>query len=211
MLGGDHSIAWPDVSGVADVYGAGRVAVLHFDAHPDSEPTHSNLVSYAYSHGTPVRRLIESGTVRGDRYIQLGLRGYWPDPETLHWMRDQGMTWYLMDDILDRGLDASLDDAFTLAADGTDGAFLSIDIDVVDPMSAPGTGAPEPGGLLPRELLRAVRRACLDLDVVGLEVVEVSPVHDPAHMTSHLANRVVLEALSAIAVRRGAEDRNPPR
>jgi agmatinase len=93
-----------------------------------------------------------------------------------------------------------LDDGF--ATDDCDGVFLSVDIDVCDPGHAPGTGTPEPGGLSARELLDAVRRICLEVPVVGVDVVEVSPPYDHADITAALANRVVLEALSAIARKR---------
>jgi agmatinase len=100
------------------------------------------------------------------------------------------------------GLDQCLTEAFAIATDDCDGVFLSVDIDVCDPGHAPGTGTPEPGGLTARELLDSVRRICLELPVVGVDVVEVSPPYDHADVTAALANRVVLEALSAIARRR---------
>jgi agmatinase len=88
--------------------------------------------------------------------------------------------------------------------------FLSVDIDVCDPGHAPGTGTPEPGGLTARQLLDSVRRICLELPVVGIDVVEVSPPYDHADITAALANRVVLEALSAIARKRRDERGEPP-
>ena len=97
-----------------------------------------------------MRRLIESGAVRGDRFLQLGLRGYWPEPETLEWMAGQRMRSFEMTEVVARGLDACLDDAFAIATDECDGVFLSVDVDVVDPGMAPGTGTPEPGGLTGR-------------------------------------------------------------
>ncbi|GAA4361287.1 agmatinase [Actinomadura verrucosospora] len=199
VLGGDHTIAWPDAAGVADHLGAGRVSMVHFDAHADTGDV--NLGSLV-GHGQPMRRLIESGAVRGDRFLQLGLRGYWPGPETLEWMAAQGMRSYEMSEIVARGLDECLTEAFEIATDECDGVFLSVDIDVCDPGHAPGTGTPEPGGLTGRELLDAVRRVTYELPVVGVDVVEVSPPYDNADITSALANRVVLEALSGIARRR---------
>src|SRR5450432_2777510 len=199
VLGGDHSIALPDVTGVARHHGFGRVAVLHFDAHADTGDIQFGSL---YGHGQPMRRLIESGAVRGDRFLQIGLRGYWPEPETLDWMAAQGMRSYEMTEVGARGLGAVLDEAFTIARDDGDAVFLSVDIDVCDPAHAPGTGTPEPGGLTARELLDAVRRICLELPVVGVDVVEVSPPYDHADITALLANRVVLEALSGIAARR---------
>ncbi len=199
VLGGDHAIAFPDAKGVANVLGAGRVSMLHFDAHAD---TGDIAFGSLWGHGQPMRRLIESGAVRGDRFLQIGLRGYWPGPETLDWMAAQHMRSFEMTEIGVRGLTACLDEAFTLATDGCDGVFLSVDIDVCDPAHAPGTGTPEPGGLSARDLLDSVRRICLELPVAGVDVVEVSPPYDSADITAALANRVVLEALSAIALRR---------
>jgi agmatinase len=202
VLGGDHSIALPDVQGVARHVGWGRVAVVHFDAHAD---TGEGQWGSLYGHGTPMRRLVESGAVRGDRFLQIGLRGYWPGPDTLAWMAEQGFRSYEMTEVVARGLDACLTEAFAIATDDCDGVFLSVDVDVVDPGMAPGTGTPEPGGLTSRQLLDAVRRCALELPVVGLDVVEVAPAYDSAEVTAFLANRVVLEALSGIAARAGIE------
>ena len=202
VLGGDHSIAYPDAKGVANVLGHGRVSMIHFDAHADTGDIEFGSL---WGHGQPMRRLIESGALRGDRFLQIGLRGYWPEPETLAWMAAQGMRSYEMTEIVARGLDECLTEAFATATDDCDGVFLSVDIDVCDPGHAPGTGTPEPGGLSARQLLDAVRRICLELPVVGIDVVEVAPPYDHAEITAALANRVVLEALSALARRRKDE------
>ena len=197
-LGGDHTVAWPDAAGVAQHVGAGRVSMIHFDAHADTgDIEFGSLIG----HGQPMRRLIESGAVRGDRFLQLGLRGYWPPPETLDWMAAQGMRSYEMTEIVARGFDVCLTESFGIAMDGCAGVFLSVDIDVCDPGHAPGTGTPEPGGLTSRELLDAVRRIAYELPVLGMDVVEVSPPYDHAEITAFLANRVVLEALSGMARR----------
>jgi agmatinase len=199
ILGGDHTIAFPDATGVARHVGWGRVSMIHFDAHADTGEDHWGQL---HGHGTPMRRLVESGAVRGDRFLQIGLRGYWPGPETLAWMAERGFRSYEMTEVVARGLDECLTEAFAIATDDCDGVFLSVDIDVCDPGHAPGTGTPEPGGLSARQLLDAVRRIGYELPVVGMDVVEVSPPYDHADITSFLANRVVLEALSAIARRR---------
>ena len=199
VLGGDHTIALPDVTGVARHVGWGRVSVIHFDAHAD---TGDSQMGSLYGHGTPMRRLIESGACRGDRFLQIGLRGYWPEPATLDWMAGQGMRSFEMSEVVSRGLDAVLDEAMTIATDECDAVFLSVDVDVVDPGSAPGTGTPEPGGLTSRQLLDAVRRIAMETPVGGVDVVEVSPPYDHAEITAYLGNRIVLEALGGIAWRR---------
>ncbi len=201
-------MTWPDVTGVArggDRWG--RVAVIHFDAHADTgDIEFGSLIG----HGQPMRRLIESGAARGDRFLQIGLRGYWPPPEILDWMAEQRMRSYEMTEIVTRGLQECLTEAFAIALDECDGVFLSVDIDVCDPGHAPGTGTPEPGGLSSRQLLDAVRRICYELPVVGMDVVEVSPPFDHADITALLGNRVVLEALTAMA-RRRKDDRDGTR
>jgi agmatinase len=199
VLGGDHTIALPDATGVARHYGFGRISMIHFDAHAD---TGDSNFGHLHGHGQPMRRLIESGAIRGDRFLQIGLRGYWPEPATLNWMAAQRMRSYEMTEIVARGLTECLTESFAIALDDCDGIYLSVDIDVADPGHAPGTGTPEPGGLSGRALLDSVRRICYELPVVGVEVVEVAPPYDHADITAALGNRVVLEALSAIARRR---------
>ncbi|HEY8756736.1 MAG TPA: agmatinase family protein [Candidatus Dormibacteraeota bacterium] len=199
VLGGDHTIALPDITATARVVGWGRVSVIHFDAHADTGDTQFGSL---IGHGTPMRRLIESGAVRGDRFFQIGLRGYWPGPETLDWMAAQGMRSFEMTEVGARGLDECLSEAMGLALHDCDAVYLSVDIDVVDPGVAPGTGTPEPGGLTGRQLLDAVRRIAMEVPLAGVEVVEISPPYDQGEVTAYLGNRVVLEALSGIAWRR---------
>jgi agmatinase len=199
VLGGDHTIAQADITAMAEVFGYGRISVVHFDAHADTGEIQFGSL---YGHGVPMRRVIESGAVRGDRFLQLGLRGYWPEPPELLWMAERGMRCYEMTEIGRRGLDEVLTEALSIAVDDTEGVFLSVDIDVVDPGMAPGTGTPEPGGLTARELLDAVRRVGRDVPLVGMEIVEVAPPYDHADVTAMLGNRVVLETLSGIARRR---------
>lgn len=200
ILGGDHTIALPDMTAIARVRGDGSFGVVHFDAHAD---TGESNWGYPYSHGTPMRRLIESGAVPGDRFVQMGLRGYWPDDATFEWMASKGMHSIFQHEIDEMGLRAATDQAIALAGrDGSRGIFLSVDIDVVDPGHAPGTGTPEPCGMLPRELVSTVRRLALENEIVGMEVVEVAPAYDHADVTSLLASRVVLEVLAGMAARR---------
>ncbi|MFV2065009.1 MAG: agmatinase [Chloroflexota bacterium] len=199
VLGGDHSITWPSASAVAQARAPRSVGIVHFDAHADTADSSWGVLA---GHGTPMRRLIESGAVAGRNFIQVGLHGYWPPPEVLEWMREQGMRWHLMREIEERGVDAVVDDAIAEALDGADLIYLSVDIDVIDPGMAPGTGTPEPGGMLTRELLRAVRRVVSSVSLAGMDIVEVAPPYDHAEVTAAAANRIAMEALSALAIRK---------
>jgi agmatinase len=202
VLGGDHSVAFPSATAVAEAVGKGKLGVVHFDAHADTAEDEWGTL---YGHGTPMRRLIESGAVPGRSFVQVGLRGYWPPPDVVAWMHEQGMRWHLMDEIIQRGFDAVLDDAVAEALDGPEAIYLSVDVDVLDPAFAPGTGTPEPGGLSSRELLRAVRRVAGSTHLAGVDVVEVAPPYDgPGQITAEVAHRVVLEVLSALAKKRHA-------
>ena len=202
VLGGDHSITFPSASAVADAVGHGKLGVVHFDAHAD---TANDAWGVLLSHGTPMRRLIESGDVPGRAFVQVGLRGYWPPPDVFDWMREQGMRWHTMHDIQRRGFDAVLTEAIEQALESGDQVYLSVDVDVLDPAYAPGTGTPEPGGLTAPELLRAVREVALRTELAAADVVEVSPPYDSAGITAEVAHRVVLEVLSALASKRAKE------
>ena len=201
VFGGDHSITWPSATAIAEVHRPGTIGIVHFDAHADTAKDDWGVLA---GHGTPMRRLVESGAVQGRNFVQVGLRGYWPPVETFEWMREHGLRYHLMTEIEERGAEAVVADAIAEALDGPDHIYLSIDIDVLDPGLAPGTGTPEPGGLLPRELLRAVRQIVGAVDLVAMDIVEVSPPYDHAETTAMAANRLALEAISALAVRRKA-------
>ena len=149
-----------------------------------------------------MRHLIDEGWVDGANFVQVGLRGYWPEKETWDWMREHGLRWHTMVEIEDRGAEAVIADAIAEALDGPDCIYLSVDIDVVDPGMAPGTGTPEPGGMLARELLRAIRQIVGQVELVGMDVVEVSPPYDTSEVTALLAHRCVVEAISALAAKR---------
>jgi formimidoylglutamase len=201
VIGGDHSITWPSASAIAQVHAPRSIGIVHFDAHADTADTSWGVLA---GHGTPMRRLIESGAVAGRNFVQVGLRGYWPPRDVLDWMASQGMRWHLMREIEERGAEAVIDDAIAEALEGPELVYLSVDIDVLDPGMAPGTGTPEPGGMLTRELLRAVRRIVGSVRLAAMDIVEVAPPFDHAEITAMAAHRVAMEALSALAVRKRA-------
>jgi len=198
-LGGDHSITWPAATAVAEAKGFGNVGMVHFDAHAD---TADILDGNLASHGTPMRRLIESGAIPGKNFVQVGLRGYWPPKEVFDWMREQGMRWHTMDEIWQRGFQTVMKDAVAEASSTAESLYISIDVDSLDPAFAPGTGTPEPGGLLSSDLLRMVRTLCLEHNVVGIDIVEVAPAYDVSDLTVNVAHRLAFECLAGLAARR---------
>lgn len=198
VIGGDHSLMYPDVAALVDVYGKGKVGVIHFDAHYDGTQVMGHLIG----HGMPVKRLINEGLVPGKNFIQVGLRGYYPDKETFEWMKKQGFRYHPMAEVERRGWDAVMNDVIREAKEGPEYLYISFDIDSLDPAYTPGTGTPEPGGLTTREAFPIVRRLCAEVDVVGFELVELLPYRDPGYTTVLNSNRIVRECLVGLALRK---------
>jgi agmatinase len=198
VLGGDHSTTHPALRGLR---GDGPpLGLLQLDAHADTAP---EVFGVALSHGTQMRRLVQDGHVDPARYVQIGLRGYWPGPEVFAWQREEGITTLPAHELRAAGLPAAVDAA--AAAAGAGPVWLTVDVDVLDPAYAPGTGTPEPGGLTSEELLWIVRELARRCALAGLDVVEVSPQEEGSHdPTALVASRVVREALGGIALRRAA-------
>jgi agmatinase len=196
VLGGDHSITEANVRAVASRRGS--VGLLHFDTHAD---TGFEVFGVERSHGTPMYRLVEAGYVEPTRYAQIGLRGYWPTEQEFAWQAERGISSFFMHDVRDRGIRAVLEDALTVVGGGP--VFVTVDIDVLDPAFAPGTGTPEPGGMTTADLLWAVREAGFRLDVVGADLVEVIPTAvGSADVTALVGERVVRELLTGLALKR---------
>ena len=199
IVGGDHSLMYPDVAALADVYGKGKIGVIHFDAHYDAT---KGFMGHLISHALPVYRLIEEGHVLGKNFIRVGLRGYYPDKASFKWMREKGFRYHTMAEIERRGWDAVMKDVLKEANEGTEYIYISFDIDVLDPAFTPGTGTPEPGGLLPREIFPIIRRLCAESNVVGFELVELNPLADPGYTTVLNCNRILRECLTGLAMRK---------
>lgn len=205
VIGGDHSLSHAMLRAMHDRFGADGYAVIHFDTHADTgleadgEPPH----------GTPFRSAIERGHLRGDAIYQIGLRGTWPGPELFQWMREQGMRLATMADVDERGLADVVHEA--IHHTGGRPTYLTVDIDVLDPAYAPGTGTPEPGGLTTRELLPAVRAVTSSVELAAFDLVEVSPPYDHADVTAMAGHRVILEGLNGLALRRTGRTAQPER
>jgi agmatinase len=200
VLGGDHSISEPDIRACSLRYG-NPIGLVHFDTHTD---TGTVVFGVEVSHGTPMYRLVEEGRVDPRRYVQIGLRGYWPGPAEFEWQAERGITSFFAHDVRELGIEEVVRRALEVVGEGP--CFLSIDVDVLDPGFAPGTGTPEPGGLTPSELLWAVRTVAAGADIVGADVVEVIPTAvGSADVTALVADRAVREVMTGISLRRRAQ------
>jgi arginase len=197
IVGGDHSLEYPNVAALADVYGKEKVSVIHFDSHYDAWWGGPHLIS----HGAPVYRLINEGHVRAADYIQVGLRSSGPDRDAFKWMREQGMRYHTMAEVERRGWDAVLDRVVAEASEEGRKLHISFDIDVVDPAFMVATGTPVSGGLTMRESITIVRRLCAESNVVSFDLVEFHPALDPTYATALNSAHIVKACLTGLAMR----------
>jgi agmatinase len=194
LLGGDHSVTLPHLRATRSV---GPVAVIMFDSHTDAW---DSFYGEKYNHGTWMRRAIEEGLVDVDRSIEVGLRGSVYSPEDWTVIASElGLDYLPTHELLAQGVAATIDRIRERVGDRP--AFISFDIDVVDPAFAPGTGTPEVGGISSAAALEIVR-GLRGIDFVGFDVVEVIPAYDPAEQTAFLAAQLAFEMIGLVALRR---------
>ncbi len=192
-LGGDHSITLPLLRAHAAQFGP--LAVIHFDSHPDT--WNSEFGDHPYSHGTPFRRALEEQLIDPEAYLQVGIRGPVSDSFDLDEARDLGAQIITINQAFELGIPAVIEKIHAII--GERSAYVSLDIDSVDPAFAPGTGTPEVGGFTSYQMLQLVR-GLRGLNLVGFDLVEVSPPYDPSDITAILAANLVFEFLSIKAL-----------
>jgi agmatinase len=192
VLGGDHSIGYPDIRGTAP-YIDGNIGIIHFDRHSDlSEKTYDERM-----HGSPFFHATNIPNAPATNLVQIGIGGWTGSRPGMRIARERKATVITIEDIEHFGIERIMEYALEIAWKGARAVWLSFDIDSVDPAFAPGTGTPEPGGLLPREVLKMVRLAAR-AGLHGMELVEVSPPYDVADITALLGGRVIMDVLATL-------------
>ncbi len=192
ILGGDHSIGFPTVRGVCRHLGDKKVGIIHFDRHVDTQETDldERMHTCPWFHATNM----------ANAPVQLGIGGWQVPRQGVKVCRERGTNILTVTDITEMGLDAAADFAIERATDGTDCVWISFDIDCIDAGFVPGTGWPEPGGLMPREALYLLKRIVQETTVCGIEVVEVSPPYDVSDMTALMATRVICDTMAHLVL-----------
>ncbi|HRV91489.1 MAG TPA: agmatinase family protein [Anaerolineae bacterium] len=193
MLGGDHSIGYPCVRGIAP-HVNGNIGIIHVDRHVDTQEKDMD----ERMHTTPWFHATNIDNAPPKNLVQFGIGGWQVPRPGVKISRERGTTIMTITDIMEMGLDKALDLAIEVASEGTEAVYLSFDIDSVDAGFVPGTGWPEPGGLLPREALHIVNRVARETNLCAMELVEVSPPYDVAETTALLATRVIVDVLAAL-------------
>jgi guanidinopropionase len=193
--GGDHLLSLPLLRGIAQSEpGLGPLGMVHFDSHSDTNDSYFG--GTRYTHGTPFRRAIEEGLLEPTRIVQIGIRGSLYAADDMDWARSVGIRIMTIEECVDLGPDAVAAEAKRVA--GPAPAYLTFDIDSIDPAFAPGTGTPEVGGFTPRETMR-ILRGLQGLDIVGADLVEVSPPYDPSGNTAMVGATLMFEILCLMA------------
>jgi agmatinase len=196
ILGGDHSIGFPTVRGVCRHLGDKKVGIIHFDRHVDTQEIDLD----ERMHTCPWFHATNMANAPAKNLVQLGIGGWQVPREGVKVCRERGTNVLTVTDITEMGLEAAAQFAIERATDGTDCVYISFDIDCIDAGFVPGTGWPEPGGLLPREALKLLELIVRNVPVCGLEVVEVSPPYDISDMTSLMATRVICDTMAHLVV-----------
>ncbi len=189
--GGDHLITLPILRGLAS---DGPVGLIQFDAHSDTYDIFFG--SSRYNHGTPFRRAIEEGLVDPKRFVQIGLRGAISDAANYDFAKACGVRIIFIEEFMARGVDDVMDEARAIVGDRP--TYVTFDIDCIDPSQAPGTGTPEIGGFLTREAQALVRKL-EGLNIIGADLVEVSPPLDPSGLTALTGATILFEELCVLA------------
>jgi agmatinase len=192
VLGGDHSIGYPTVRGVAE-HLDGNLGIIHFDRHVDTQETDLD----ERMHTTPWYHATDIPGVPARNLVQLGIGGWQAPRPGVKVCRERETTIMTVTDCVEMGLDAAADNALDVAWEGAEAVWLSFDVDCLDAAFVPGTGWPEPGGFLPREVLKLVRRVA-ERGLAGIEIVECSPPYDSADITSLIGVRVVCDVLATL-------------
>ncbi len=196
ILGGDHSIGFPTVRGVCRHLGDKKVGIIHFDRHVDTQEIDLD----ERMHTCPWFHATNMANAPAENLVQLGIGGWQVPREGVKVCRERGTNVLTVTDIIEMGLEAAAQYAIERATDGTDCVYISFDIDCIDAGFVPGTGWPEPGGLMPREALKLLELIVRNVPVCGLEIVEVSPPYDISDMTSLMATRVICDTMAHLVV-----------
>jgi agmatinase len=202
MVGGDTSMLYPAVKGVAATLGAGAFGLLHFSAHPDAERHGDHTISDRQA----MFRLLEDGIVKGSDTIQVGLRGPDVDEDTLQWLRDQGVRYHTMAEIRQRGFDKVLGRVKREVERGPDDFFVSVDVSALTPAEMIAAGRVEADGLGIEQLTGAIRHVCAAKNIVGFEITDLAPMMDLSDLSVIHANAVLNACLVGIAVRKSGHD-----
>lgn len=202
LVGGDTSVLYPGVKGVAQQRGNSTFGLLHFSAHPDADRSGDHMISDTQA----IFRLLEEGIVKGSETVEVGLRGPAVDVETLRWLRGKEVRYHTMAEIERRGFGRVAKRVFREIEKGPGAFFVSVDVSVIDPSELVAAGRLEPRGLRVAEVAQAIRQVCAEKTVVGFAVTDLAPMLDLSRLSVANANALLNACLAGMAVRKAGFD-----
>lgn len=198
MVGGDHSIAYPELCGYKE--SIGKVAILHFDSHSDTG-YHEMPADAPHDHGTPFKDAIEDDCILTEHSVQIGMRGLTgPIAKDYQYATDHGMTVITAAKLHEMGIREAAGQIRRILGDAP--VFVTFDIDFLDPVYAPGTGTPEGGGFSTWDAIELLRCCLIDKNFIGFDLVEVNPLYDTSEKTAQAGKRIINEYLTLLACRK---------
>ncbi|NHJ48196.1 MAG: formimidoylglutamase [Asgard group archaeon] len=180
ILGGDHSIAYPNVKGIKDAYKDKNIGLVNIDAHLDVR----EIINDRITSGTPFRRLLEDNIVKGENFVEIGIRDFTNAKAYRQYVTEKGVTVFSVDDIRKLGLKTVIKETIEKISQDTDITYISLDLDGLDQIYAPGVSAPTPDGLTPYQILEIIKQVTTQTNIVGMDIVELNPLYDTADTTA---------------------------
>jgi len=192
-LGGDHSIGYPILKGLKEAHKSKKIGLINIDAHLDVR----EIVDGRISSGTPFRRILDNEIVNGENFVEIGIRNFANAKKYRKYVEDQGSTVYTVDMIRDFGLDEVIKDTIAKITKGTDVTYISLDMDGLDQIYAPGVSAPTPDGLHPFQILKIIHQVVTQTEILGMDIVELNPIYDTSDTTALNAANFLVQFVSS--------------
>ncbi len=192
-LGGDHSIGYPIVKGLKEAYNPKKIGLVNIDAHLDV----SEVIDGRITSGTPFRRILENGLVDGRNFVEIGIRNFANAKIYRKYVEDEGGEFFTIDNIREIGLNQVIKNTIEKITKGTDLTYISIDMDSLDQIYAPGVSAPTPDGLSPYQILKVIHEITQQTKIIGMDIVELNPLYDTADTTAINAANFLVQFVSS--------------
>ncbi|NHJ84173.1 MAG: formimidoylglutamase [Asgard group archaeon] len=192
-LGGDHSIAYPIIKGIKDHYKEYSIGLINIDAHLDVR----EVINGRITSGTPFRRVLEGQLVEGKNFVEIGIRNFTNARTYRRYVEDKGVSVFTINDIRKDGLSEIINASIDKITDNTDFTYISIDMDSLDQIYAPGVSAPTPDGLTPHQILEIIHQITLRTNIIGIDIVELNPLYDTADTTAINAANFLVQFVSS--------------
>lgn len=198
LIGGDHSLVYPNVKAVQDARPDESLTVVHFGANYNAEPTRAHTLSDRDG----IYRLLSEGVIGGNQLIQVGLRGEQADRASFEWLRENSVRYHTMSSVENSGWDNVMNRVLEEAKSSDSPLYISFDVSVVDPVEVTAAGRAVPGGLTVRELTPLLRRLCAETEIAGFGLMDFAPMLDTSYVSAMNANYLLNACLSGIAMRK---------